>query len=214
MPDQNRIILAIYCLARKMIMQKPPTLILASSSITRRALLDRLKIPYQIDKPEINEQVQAGENAAAACLRLAQQKAHTVALRHPQAVIIGSDQLVAFENKIVGKPHSAEQAFTQLRMMSGQSILFHVAVAVIDTQGCIQTSFETVTAQMRDLTDAEISRYIAQERPFDCAGSMKSEGLGISLLESMHSCDPTAIMGLPLIATARLLRGAGINPLG
>lgn len=197
-----------------MIMQKTLTLILASSSITRRALLDRLNIPYQIDKPEINEQVLAGENAAAACLRLAQQKAYTVALRHPQAVVIGSDQLVACDNKILGKPHSAEQAFTQLRMMSGQSILFHVAVAVIDTQGHIQTSFETVTAQMRDLTDAEISRYIAQERPFDCAGSMKSEGLGITLLESMYSSDPTAIMGLPLIATTRLLQGAGINPLG
>ena len=195
-------------------MQKTPSLILASSSITRRALLDRLNIPYQIDKPEIDEQVQAGEQAAAACLRLAQQKAHTVALRHPQAVVIGSDQLVACGNHILGKPHSAERAFTQLRMLSGQTILFHVAVAVIDTHGRIQTSFETVTAHMRDLTDAEINHYIAQERPFDCAGSMKSEGLGITLLESMHSCDPTAIMGLPLIATARLLRGAGINPLG
>jgi septum formation protein len=197
-----------------MIMQKTPTLILASSSITRRALLDRLNVPYQIDKPEIDEQVQAGEHAAAACLRLAQQKARTVALRHPQTVVIGSDQLVACGDNILGKPHSAEQAFAQLRMMSGQTLLFHVAVAVIDAHGRIQTSFETVTAQMRDLNDTEITHYIARERPFDCAGSMKSEGLGIALLESMQSCDPTAIMGLPLIATARLLRDAGINPLG
>jgi septum formation protein len=197
-----------------MIMQKTPTLILASSSITRRTLLDRLNLPYQIDKPEIDEQVMAGENAAAACLRLAQQKARTVALRHPQAVVIGSDQLVACGDHILGKPHSAEQAFAQLRMMSGQTILFHVAVAVIDAGGRIQTSFETVTAQVRSLNDTEITHYIARERPFDCAGSMKSEGLGIALLESMQSCDPTAIMGLPLIATARLLRGAGINPLG
>lgn len=214
MPDQNRIILAIYCLARKMNMQKTPSLILASSSITRRALLDRLNFPYQIDKPDIDERVLDGENAATACLRLARQKAQIVALRHPRSVVIGSDQLVECASQIIGKPHTAERASAQLRMMSGKTVLFHVAVAVIHADGAVHTTAEIVTVQMRALRDTEIQHYIQHELPLDSAGSMKSEGLGITLLESMHSDDPTAIMGLPLIATARLLRAAGINPLG
>ncbi len=196
-----------------MIMQKTPTLILASSSMTRRSLLDRLNLPYQIDKPDINEQVQAGESAAAACLRLAQEKARVVAQRHPRAIVIGSDQLLACGNTLLGKPHSAEGAFAQLKLMSGQRVEFHVAVAVVDGTGRMHISTDLVTAQMRVLTDTEINHYIALEQPFNCAGSMRSEGLGITLLESMQSNDPTAIMGLPLIATARLLRAAGINPL-
>jgi septum formation protein len=197
-----------------MYMQNNPSLVLASSSITRRALLDRIGIPYQIDKPDIDERVHEHEEAHAACLRLAREKASTVAERHPGSVVIGSDQLVSCDGCIMGKPHDMPRATEQLRFMSGKAVYFHVSVAVIDAHGALQEHSETVTAQLRNLSDSEIRHYLIREKPFSSAGSMKSEGLGTALLESMQSGDPPAILGLPLIGTLRLLRAAGINPLG
>lgn len=196
-----------------MYMQKQPSLVLASSSITRRALLDRLGMPYQIDKPDIDERVHAHESAKAACQRLAREKASIVAGRHPGSVVIGSDQLVSCDDRIMGKPHDMPRATEQLRFMSGKAVYFHVSVAVIDAHGALREHSETVTAQLRTLSDSEIQHYLTREQPFGSAGSMKSEGLGTALLDSMQSDDPTAILGLPLIATLRLLRAAGINPL-
>ncbi|WP_298220250.1 Maf family protein [Halothiobacillus sp.] len=195
-------------------MQNNPSLVLASSSITRRALLDRIGMPYQIDAPDIDERVHENEAAEAACRRLARGKARTVAERHPGSVVIGSDQLVSCDERIMGKPHDRPRAIEQLRFMSGKAIYFHVSVAVIDAHGGLQEHSETVTAHLRSLSDSEIQHYLTREQPFNSAGSMKSEGLGTALLESMQSNDPTAILGLPLIATLRLLRAAGINPLG
>lgn len=197
-----------------MYMQNNPILVLASSSATRRALLDRLSIPYQIDKPDIDEHVLENEAADSACLRLAREKARIVAGRHPGSVVIGSDQMVSCDGRIMGKPHDMPRAEEQLRFMSGKAVHFHVAVAVIDAKGDIHEHSEIVMAQLRTLSDSEIQFYLERERPFDAAGSMKSEGLGTALLDSMRSDDPTAILGLPLIATLRLLRKAGINPLG
>ena len=213
MPRQNRIILAIYCSRRKVNMQKTPNLILASSSVTRRNLLDQLRIPYEIDKPEIDETLHAGETAQAACLRLAQEKAMRVSKRHPVAVVIGSDQLVESGGRIFGKPGHADGAQAQLQSLSGQRINFHVAVAVFAPDAPPQLWHEVVVVQMRTLSNEEISRYIQLETPFNSAGSMKSEGLGATLIDSMQSRDPSAILGLPLIATARMLREVGIDPL-
>lgn len=198
---------------RKVNMSKTPNLVLASSSPTRRNLLDRLQIPYEIDKPEIDESLRPGESALEACLRLALEKALRVAERHPEAVIIGSDQVVASDGRILGKPGDAAGAQAQLCALSGQRIDFHVAVVVLTPDRRPLTWQETVEVQMRHLTDAEIARYLDIEQPFGSAGSMKSEGLGAALVESMTSTDPSAILGLPMIATARMLREAGIDPL-
>lgn len=196
-----------------MYMQNHPSLVLASSSTTRRALLDRLGIPYQIDKPDINERILERETVQAACLRLAREKAGMVAERHPGSVVIGSDQLVSCDDRIMGKPQDMPHATEQLRFMSGKTVYFHVAVAIIDAHGTMQEHSEIVTARLRALSDAHIRHYLSREQPFGAAGSMKSEGLGVALLDSMQSDDPTAILGLPLIATVRLLRAAGIDPL-
>lgn len=193
--------------------QTNPNLILASGSATRRALLDRLKLPYLADPADIDETVADGESPAAACLRLAQLKAEAVAERHPGAIVLGSDQLLAWEGGILGKPGDADGARRQLARIAGQPIRFHVALRVISADGRRLDWQETVEAQMRDLSAAEIACYVAIEQPFDCAGSMRSEGLGVCLVERMDSRDPTAILGLPLIATARLLREAGLDPL-
>lgn len=186
-------------------------LILASSSPHRRMLLDRLQLAYDIDKPEIDESARPGESPVALCRRLAREKAETVAARHPGKVVIGSDQLVEADDRTLGKPGSHEGAVEQLRFLTGKQVHFHVAVTVIDAAGHHHDESEVVTAKIRDLDDAEIEAYLRHEQPYNCAGSMRSEGLGITLLESMTSTDPTAIIGLPLIATARLLRQAGVR---
>lgn len=186
-------------------------LILASSSPHRRALLDRFGLEYTVDKPEIDESAHPGESPAELCQRLAQEKAEVVAARHPGKVVIGSDQLVEVDDHILGKPGTHERAVEQLRLQSGKAVHFHVAVVVIDAEGHAHGEHEVVTARMRVLEDTEIEAYLRREQPYDCAGSMRSEGLGITLLDTMTSSDPTAIIGLPLIATARLLRTAGIH---
>lgn len=187
-------------------------LILASSSPYRRQMLQRLGLPFQSVSPDVDETPMAGETPAQLALRLSVAKAQAVAHQHPDAVVIGSDQVATLGNLPIGKPGNLENARRQLRQLSGQTVQFHSALCVHAGQ---RTQVEDVitTCTFRDLADDEIDFYLNQEKPFDTAGSAKAEGLGIALMQSMHSDDPTAIIGLPLIALCRMLRQAGLNPL-
>ena len=194
-------------------MSKPP-LILGSTSRYRRELLQRLKLPFEVVSPQVDETPQPGEAPAALALRLALAKAHAVAALHPHAVVIGSDQVAGLDGEPIGKPGTHERAVAPWRRLSGRSAVFQTAVAVVraDT-GYAQALLAPVTVHFRSLSEAEIERYLRVEEPYDCAGSAKSETLGIALLDAIDSDDPTALVGLPLIRTCRLLRAAGIDPL-
>jgi septum formation protein len=187
-------------------------LVLASTSRYRRELLERLGLPFVTDKPETDETPLPGEAPAATAERLALEKARAVAARHPDALIIGSDQVASVGAERFGKPGTIENAIAQLKAMRGRSIVFHTAVALLDAASG-QASVEMVPTEVafRPLSDAEIIRYVERERPLDCAGSAKSEGLGIALLEYIRGDDPNALIGLPLIALTRLLRQAGVS---
>lgn len=187
------------------------TLILGSTSRYRRELLGRLRLPFDVVSPEVDETPLPGEAPSALARRLALAKAQAVATRFPAAVVIGSDQVADLDGQPLGKPGTHERAVIQLRRMRGHTVVFQTAVAVV----CLQTGFEQVElapvrVRFRDLTDEEIENYLRAETPYDCAGSAKSEGLGIALLESIENDDPTALIGLPMIRTARLLRAAGL----
>ncbi|WP_298209927.1 Maf family nucleotide pyrophosphatase [Acidovorax sp.] len=189
--------------------QRP--LVLGSTSRYRRELLQRLNLPFDVAAPDVDESPLPGEAPRALALRLALAKAHAVARQHPEAVVIGSDQVADLAGEPLGKPGHHERAVQQLRQMRGQTVIFQTAVAVV----CRATGFEQVELApvevlFRDLSDAEIERYLRAEQPYDCAGSAKSEGLGIALLDAIHSDDPTALIGLPLIRTCRMLRAAGL----
>ncbi len=187
-------------------------LILGSTSRYRRELLQRLGLPFEAVAPRVDETPQPGETPAALAERLAQAKADEVAARHPGAVVIGSDQVAELDGVAIGKPGTHERAVEQLRAMRGRSVVFHTAIAV--RHGDFSALRRVpVTVRFRALSDAEIETYLRAEQPYDCAGSAKSEGLGIVLLDAIESDDPTALVGLPLIATAALLRGAGLDPL-
>lgn len=192
----------------------PPRLILASTSRYRRELLERLRLPFEVQAPGVAETALAGEAPAALAVRLALAKAEAVAGRHPQAVVIGSDQVADLEGLAIGKPHDHERAVQQLRSMSGRAVTFQTAVAVVrrDT-GLAKSLLAPVHVRFRALTDAEIEFYLRTDLPYDCAGSARSESLGIALLSSIESDDPTALVGLPLIRTCTLLREAGLDPL-
>lgn len=191
-----------------------PPLILGSTSRYRRELLERLRLPFTCVAPEVDETPQPGETPAALALRLALAKARAVAALHPQAVVIGSDQVADLHGQPVGKPGNHERAAAQLRLMSGQQVVFQTAVAVVcNASGFAETALAQVTVQFRDLSDTEIELYLRIDQPYDCAGSAKSEALGVALLAAIHSDDPTALIGLPLIRTSQLLRRAGIDPL-
>jgi septum formation protein len=195
-------------------MSAQPPLILGSTSRYRRELLERLRLPFAVHAPALDETPLAGEPPAALAARLALAKAQAVAERFPQAVVIGSDQVADLDGTPVGKPGSHERAVAQLRAMSGRSVVFQTAVAVVRrATGHAGTALVPVTVRFRRLDDAQIERYLQLEQPYDCAGSAKSETLGIALLEAIESDDPTALVGLPLIATCRLLREAGLDPL-
>lgn len=186
-------------------------LVLGSTSRYRHELLSRLNLPFAVVAPEADETPLAGETPRALALRLALAKAHAVASQHPQAVVIGSDQVADLGGQPLGKPGTHERAVAQLRQMRGQTVIFQTAVAVV----CAATGFEQVDlapveVHFRNLSDEEIERYLRAEQPYDCAGSAKSEGLGIALLDAIHSDDPTALIGLPLIRTSRMLRAAGL----
>jgi septum formation protein len=190
----------------------PRPLILGSTSAYRRELLARLRLPFTVQAPAVDETPQPGESPAALACRLALAKARAVAQRHPQAVVIGSDQVADLDGEPLGKPGSHERAVVQLRRMRGRTVVFHTAVAVAcQDSGFEQTELAPVRVRFRALSDEEIERYLRAETPYDCAGSAKSEGLGIVLLESIENDDPTALIGLPLIRTARLLRAAGLE---
>lgn len=195
-------------------MPQRPELILASTSPYRRELLERLRLPFSIRAPEVDESVRPGESPAAVASRLALAKARAIAETQPGAVVIGSDQVADLDGRAIGKPGSHDRAREQLRAMSGRTLVFRTAVAVV----CIERGYEArasvpVTVRVRTLADAEIEHYLRTETPYDCAGSAKVETLGIALLESVASDDPTALVGLPLIRTCEMLRAVGIDPL-
>jgi septum formation protein len=191
-----------------------PAVILASTSRYRRELLQRLRIRFEVMAPDVDETPQAGEAPGVLSERLALAKAQAVARLHPQAAVIGSDQVVDLDGHPVGKPGTHARAVQQLQAMSGRRIVFHTAVAVVrQALGYAQVRRVPVTVQFRNLHADEIEAYLQAEQPYDCAGSAKSETLGIALLEAIESTDPTALVGLPLIETCALLRGAGLNPL-
>ena len=191
-----------------------PPLILASTSRYRRELLERLRIPFRALAPETDETPLSGEAPAALAERLALAKAHALARRFPDAVVIGADQVADVDGVAIGKPGNHERAVEQLRAMSGRAIVFQTALAVVRAAtGFAEVRRVPVSVRFRSLTDAEIEFYLRTEQPYDCAGSAKCETLGIALLDAIESDDPTALIGLPLIQTSALLRAAGLDPL-
>jgi septum formation protein len=191
-------------------MQRP--VILASTSRYRRELLSRLRLPFDVQPPDVDETPRAGESPRALAERLALEKAHAVAARFPEAVVIGSDQVADLAGESLGKPGDHARATTQLRRMRGQTLVFQTAVAVVcRASGFVQRDLAPVRVVFRELGDDAIERYLQAEQPYDCAGSAKSEGLGIALLDAIDSDDPTALVGLPLIRTCRMLRAAGVE---
>jgi len=187
------------------------SLILGSTSRYRQELLSRLRIPFDVVAPEVDETPLSGESPLALAGRLALAKAYAVAKRQPQAVVIGSDQVADLNGEPLGKPGTHARAVAQLQRMRGQTVTFQTAVAVVcQASGFEQMEVAQVRVRFRDLTDSEIELYLIAEQPYDCAGSAKSEGLGIALLETIDNDDPTALVGLPLIRTARMLRASGI----
>ena len=186
-------------------------LVLGSTSPYRRELLQRLQIPFEVAAPEVDETQLPDETPDALAGRLALAKARAVARNLPQAVVIGSDQVADLNGLALGKPGNHERAVAQLRQMRGQTVIFQTAVAVVCLEsGFEQTDLAAVRVRFRELDDAEIENYLRAEQPYDCAGSAKSEGLGIALLESIDSDDPTALVGLPLIRICKMIQAAGI----
>ena len=195
-------------------MTTQPRLILGSTSSYRRELLARLRLPFEVLAPDVDEPPRAGEAPAALAQRLALAKAQAISRLHPHAVVIGSDQVADLDGQPIGKPGTHERAVTQLRSMSGRSVVFQTAVAVVcASSGYAGSALVPVTVRFRKLSETEIEHYLRTEEPYDCAGSAKSETLGIALLDAIESDDPTALVGLPLIRTCALLRAAGIDPL-
>ncbi|MBK7004928.1 MAG: septum formation inhibitor Maf [Burkholderiales bacterium] len=187
-------------------------LILGSTSAYRRELLERLRVPFTVESPHVDETPLAGEAPSALARRLALAKAQAVAQRFPDCVVIGSDQVADLDGLALGKPGTHDRAVAQLRQMSGHTIIFQTAVAVVCQQsGFCQEQLAPVKVTFRTLDDAEIESYLHAEQPYDCAGSAKSEGLGIALLSRIDNDDPTALVGLPLIRTSQMLRAAGID---
>ena len=190
-------------------------LILGSTSPYRRELLERLRLPFEVAAPDVDESPQPGETPKQLACRLAMAKARAVAAQFPACVVIGSDQVAELDGHALGKPGNHVRALAQLQQMRGQCVIFQTAVAVV----CLETGFAQmdlarVKVNFRHLSDTEIEAYLRAETPYDCAGSAKSEGLGIALLDSIDSDDPTALVGLPLIRTCRMIQAAGIKVLG
>jgi septum formation protein len=187
-------------------------LVLGSTSRYRRELLERLRVPFEVVAPDVHETPLPGEAPLALAQRLALAKAQAVAAQFPHAVVIGSDQVADLQGEPLGKPGTHARATEQLRRMRGQVVIFQTALAVVCLEtGFVQQDVAAVRVLFRDLTDAEIEAYLQAEQPYDCAGSAKSEGLGIALLERIDNDDPTALIGLPLIRTARMIRAAGVK---
>ncbi|HNJ82013.1 MAG TPA: Maf family nucleotide pyrophosphatase [Piscinibacter sp.] len=187
-------------------------LILASTSRYRRELLERLRLPFTVQSPQVDEQPLPGEAPRDLALRLALAKAKAVASQQPGAWVIGSDQVADLAGEAIGKPGNHDGAVAQLRRLSGRSVRFHTGLALV-APGQQAVRCVDVCVRFRSLSEFEIERYLRLEQPYDCAGSAKCETLGIALLEAIESDDPTALVGLPLIRTSALLRAAGIDPL-
>jgi septum formation protein len=195
-------------------MEKSRTLVLASTSRYRRALLERLGLAFDVIAPDIDETPQPGEPPAATALRLAETKARAVATRRSHALVLGSDQVADLDGTPLGKPGDHERAAAQLRALSGRTVVFHTGVAACDAaSGRCRSVLVDVASTFRVLTDGDIEAYLRRETPYDCAGAVRSEGLGIALFERIESGDPTALIGLPLIAVVDLLGAEGIKVL-
>jgi septum formation protein len=188
-------------------------LVLASTSRYRRELLVRIAPRFRVVAPQVDETLQANETPAALVARLAEAKARAVAVLCPGALVIGSDQVADLDGAILGKPDNVENAQSQLAASSGREVVFHTSICLLDARVSpprVHAAVDTTRVRFRTLGAEEIARYVAREAPLDCAGSFKSEGLGIALFERIDSQDPTALIGLPLIALCRLLRQAGV----
>ncbi|CNI66202.1 Maf family protein [Yersinia bercovieri] len=191
-----------------------PQLVLASTSSYRRTLLEKLQLPFITAAPKVDETPQPGEAADALVQRLALAKAQALAARYPQHRIIGSDQVCVINGEIVGKPHNHANAVKQLQQASGQCVTFYTGLALLNTAtGTINCLCETFDVYFRTLSEAEINGYLTREQPWNCAGSFKSEGLGITLFERLSGRDPNSLIGLPLIALTQMLIEQGVNPL-
>lgn len=189
-------------------------LLLASTSPWRRMLLEKLSLPFECAAPEVDETPLPGESARQLVVRLAQAKAQALASRFPQHLIIGSDQVCVLDGEITGKPRTEENAHRQLRKASGTIVTFYTGLALYNSaNGHLQTECEPFDVHFRHLSDQEIEAYIRKENPLQCAGSFKSEGLGITLFERLEGRDPNSLVGLPLIALCQMLRREGFNPL-
>lgn len=187
-------------------------IVLASTSPYRRALLERLRLDFDTVAPDCDETRHEGETAEALVGRLAEDKARSVGGLHPRALIIGSDQVAALDERILTKPGTHEHAVEQLTACSGRAVIFHTGLCLYDAAaGRAHTERIDYTVRFRVLTDDEIERYLRREQPYDCAGSIRSEGYAVTLFESMEGPDPTALIGLPLIRLATLLRDAGVE---
>lgn len=190
------------------------TLILASSSPYRRELLERLGLPFGVVSPEVDEAALPGEEPRQTALRLAQAKARKVAETHPDALVIGCDQVATLDGMQLGKPLTHDNAVRQLRLMRGRTVLFHSALCLYNAaSGSMQAEDVVYEVRFRDLADAQIERYLKREQPYHCAGSAKSEGLGIALIEYMRGDDPNALIGLPLITLIDMLQREGVHVL-
>lgn len=190
-----------------------PALVLASSSPFRRALLDKLGLPFECDAPDIDEQARDGEQAGPMVRRLALEKARAVAARHPAALVIGSDQVaVKADGGILGKPGNRATAQAQLQACSGSEVRFETGLCLLDSaSGRYQLACETYRVHFRRLNASSIQRYLDREEPYNCAGSFKSEGLGITLFRALEGRDPNTLVGLPLILLAEMLRVEGFE---
>ena len=190
-------------------------LLLGSTSPYRRELLARLRIPFEVAAPEVDETAYPSETPKQLACRLAMAKARAVAARFPSHVVIGSDQVADLDGLALGKPGDHARAVLQLQQMRGRTVVFQTAVAVVCREsGFAQMDLAQVQVKFRELSDAQIEAYLLAEMPYDCAGSAKSEGLGIALLERIDNDDPSALVGLPLIRTCRMLEAAGVRVLG
>jgi septum formation protein len=193
----------------------PPRLILASGSAYRQALLSRLRLPFEVIAPDLDETPVPGETPPDTASRLAQAKADAIARQVGPALIIGSDQVATLDGEHIGKPGDHQRALEQLKKMRGRSVIFHTALCLHDSRPeaeyAVQNENVRTLVRLRHLPDDELDAYLRIEQPYDCAGSAKNEGLGIALIERIESHDPTALTGLPLIALTGMLRRAGVN---
>lgn len=187
-------------------------LILASSSVYRRMLLERLRLPFDVESPEIDETPMSGESPENTALRLAREKAKKVGMSHRDALVIGCDQVAVLEDMQLGKPYTFDNAFRQLKAMRGKTVVFHSALCLYNSrEERIHSTIVPCSVSFRNYSDAQIENYLKIEEPYHCAGSAKSEGLGIALIASMHGNDPNALIGLPLIALVGMLDSEGVR---